>query len=54
MEAKDALDRGDPVECITLLDRAKQEDSAGDDTPDVKALRKRALDVLHGNKTRVP
>jgi hypothetical protein len=48
--AADALERGQAGLCLRLLDDAKQADPAGDATPEVTALRTRALDALSGKK----
>ena len=45
-----ALDRGDPGMCLRLLNDARDADPAGDTTPEVKALRQRAIDVAEGKK----
>ncbi len=45
-KAKAALDDGRPDDCLKLLDDAKRTDPAGDATPQIKALRDRAMRAL--------
>jgi hypothetical protein len=45
-----ALDRGVPLMCLRLLDDARDADPAGDTTPEVKALRQRAIDAIEEKK----
>jgi hypothetical protein len=45
-QAQAALDAGRPLDCLDLLEQARQRDPAGDDTPDMKKLRAAAVRAM--------